>query len=105
VAKAFNLAAPFVPAGDQGAAIERLTKGFEHGLHVQTLLSVTGSGSPPPALFEPRAVLIVASVSCIYGLGDPNTYYGMLLLLEPGGAPGMDAVLRFAPRSAQTRKL
>jgi excinuclease ABC subunit B len=46
------------------------------------------------ALFERRDVVIVASVSCIYGLGDPNAYYGMLLLLEPGSAPGMDAVLR-----------
>jgi excinuclease ABC subunit B len=46
------------------------------------------------ALFERRDVLIVASVSCIYGLGDPSAYYGMLLLLEPGAAPGMDAVLR-----------
>jgi excinuclease ABC subunit B len=46
------------------------------------------------ALFERRDAVIVASVSCIYGLGDPNAYYGMLLLLEPGTAPGMDAVLR-----------
>ncbi len=46
------------------------------------------------ALFERRDVIIVASVSCIYGLGDPNAYYGMLLLLEPGTTPGMDAVLR-----------
>ena len=46
------------------------------------------------ALFERRDVVIVASVSCIYGLGDPDAYYGMLLLLEPGTSPGMDAVLR-----------
>jgi excinuclease ABC subunit B len=46
------------------------------------------------ALFERRDVLIVASVSCIYGLGDPNAYYGMLLLLEPGSQPGMDSVLK-----------
>ncbi len=46
------------------------------------------------ALFERPDVIIVASVSCIYGLGDPDAYYGMLLLLEPGSAPGMDAVLR-----------
>ncbi|MGQ9495318.1 MAG: excinuclease ABC subunit UvrB [Thermoanaerobaculaceae bacterium] len=46
------------------------------------------------SLFERRDVLIVASVSCIYGLGDPAAYYGMLLLLEPGSAPGMEAVLR-----------
>jgi excinuclease ABC subunit B len=36
------------------------------------------------ALFERRDVLIVASVSCIYGLGSPEAYYGMLLLLEQG---------------------
>ena len=36
------------------------------------------------SLFERRDVLIVASVSCIYGLGSPEAYYGMLLLLEPG---------------------
>jgi excinuclease ABC subunit B len=46
------------------------------------------------ALFERRDVVIIASVSCIYGLGDPDAYYGMLLLLEPGASPGMDAVLR-----------
>jgi excinuclease ABC subunit B len=46
------------------------------------------------SLFERRDIVIVASVSCIYGLGDPAAYYGMLLLLEPGGEPGMDAVLR-----------
>src|SRR6266480_581141 len=30
------------------------------------------------ALFERRDVIVVASVSCIYGLGDPDAYYGML---------------------------
>ena len=170
----FKLAAPFEPAGDQGAAIERLVREFEQGVYAQTLLGVTGSGktftvakvierlnrptlvlshnktlaaqlfqefkgffpenaveyfvsyydyyqpeayvpssdtyieketsineeidrlrlSATRALFERRDVLIVASVSCIYGLGDPNAYYGMLLLLEPGSEPGMDAVLR-----------
>ena len=174
MAKAFKLAAPFAPAGDQGEAIERLVRGFSAGLYAQTLLGVTGSGktftvaktieqlnrptlvlshnktlaaqlyqefkgffpdnaveyfvsyydyyqpeayvpasdtyieketsineeidrlrlAATRALFERRDVLIVASVSCIYGLGDPNAYYGMLLLLEPGGQPGMDAVLR-----------
>jgi excinuclease ABC subunit B len=168
------LAAPFETAGDQGAAIERLVRGFENGLYAQTLLGVTGSGktftvaklietlkcptlvlshnktlaaqlfqefrsffpdnaveyfvsyydyyqpeayvpssdtyieketsineeidrlrlSATRALFERRDVVIVASVSCIYGLGDPAAYYGMLLLLEPGATPGLDAVLR-----------
>jgi excinuclease ABC subunit B len=36
------------------------------------------------ALFERRDVIIVASVSCIYGLGDPDAYYGMILFIEPG---------------------
>ena len=35
-------------------------------------------------LFERRDAIIVASVSCIYGLGSPEAYYGMLLLLEKG---------------------
>ncbi len=36
------------------------------------------------SLFERRDVIVVASVSAIYGLGDPDAYYGMLLFLEPG---------------------
>jgi excinuclease ABC subunit B len=36
------------------------------------------------SLFERRDVIIVASVSCIYGLGSPEAYYGMLLFLEKG---------------------
>jgi len=36
------------------------------------------------SLFERRDVVIVASVSCIYGLGSPEAYYGMLLMLERG---------------------
>ena len=37
------------------------------------------------ALFEREDVLIVASVSCIYGLGSPEAYYGMLVYVEEGG--------------------
>src|SRR5215831_16457026 len=40
--------------------------------------------SATKSLFERRDVLIVASVSCIYGLGSPEAYYGMLLFLEKG---------------------
>jgi excinuclease ABC subunit B len=36
------------------------------------------------SLFERRDCIIVASVSCIYGLGSPEAYYGMLLMLEKG---------------------
>src|SRR4249920_240769 len=46
------------------------------------------------SLFERRDVIIVASVSCIYGLGSPEAYYGMLLPLERGQRIARDAVLR-----------
>src|SRR5690348_8696367 len=36
------------------------------------------------SLFERRDAIIVSSVSCIYGLGSPEAYYGMLLMLEKG---------------------
>src|SRR5438874_103408 len=40
--------------------------------------------SATKSLFERRDCIIVASVSCIYGLGSPEAYYGMLLFLERG---------------------
>src|SRR5215475_3326026 len=40
--------------------------------------------SATKSLFERRDCVIVASVSCIYGLGSPEAYYGMLLFLEKG---------------------
>src|SRR5437870_1289194 len=40
--------------------------------------------SATKSLFERRDCIIVASVSCIYGLGSPDAYYGMLLFLEKG---------------------
>ncbi len=46
------------------------------------------------SLFERRDVLIVASVSCIYGLGSPEAYHGMMLLLERGQTIDRDAALR-----------
>ena len=46
------------------------------------------------SLLERRDVLIVASVSCIYGLGSPEAYYGMLLALEKGQRIGRDQILR-----------
>ncbi|MDX1645035.1 MAG: excinuclease ABC subunit UvrB, partial [Thermoanaerobaculia bacterium] len=45
-------------------------------------------------LFERRDVLIVASVSCIYGLGSPEAFYGMLQFLEVGDESGLEAVQR-----------
>ena len=46
------------------------------------------------SLFERRDCLIVASVSCIYGLGSPEAYYGMLLLLEKGQKIARQDILR-----------
>ncbi|MGD0366216.1 MAG: excinuclease ABC subunit UvrB [Acidobacteriaceae bacterium] len=46
------------------------------------------------SLFERRDAIIVASVSCIYGLGSPEAYYGMLLLLEKGQRVRRDDITR-----------
>jgi excinuclease ABC subunit B len=46
------------------------------------------------SLFERRDVIIVASVSCIYGLGSPEAYYGMLLPLERGQRIAREEILR-----------
>ncbi|MBX9600065.1 MAG: excinuclease ABC subunit UvrB [Bryobacteraceae bacterium] len=160
----FHLAIRYEPRGDQGSAIEQLTRGVQEGEQHQVLLGVTGSGktftmakvieqtarpslilahnktlaaqlyhefrtffpqnaveyfvsyydyyqpeayipsgdvyiekeatindeldklrlSATRSLFERRDCVIVASVSCIYGLGSPEAYYGMLLMLEKG---------------------
>ena len=160
----FKLISDYQPAGDQGKAIEQLTRGVLDQEQHQVLLGVTGSGktytmakvieatnrptlvmahnktlaaqlyhefksffphnaveyfvsyydyyqpeayvpaadlyiekeatindeldklrlSATKSLFERRDCLIVASVSCIYGLGSPEAYYGMLLFLEKG---------------------
>src|SRR5512142_1543791 len=46
------------------------------------------------SLFERRDVIIVASVSCIYGLGSPEAYYGMMLPLEVGQRIEREQILR-----------
>jgi excinuclease ABC subunit B len=46
------------------------------------------------SLFERRDVIIVASVSCIYGIGDPDLYFGMLLFFERGETKPMQQYLR-----------
>ena len=46
------------------------------------------------SLFERRDVIIVSSVSCIYGLGSPEAYYGMLLPLQLGQRIPRDQILR-----------
>jgi excinuclease ABC subunit B len=160
----FRLVCPYKPQGDQGSAIQSLTRGIYDGDKHQVLLGVTGSGktfsmakvietvnrpalilahnktlaaqlyhefksffphnaveyfvsyydyyqpeayipagdvyiekeatvndeldklrlAATKSLFERRDCIIVASVSCIYGLGSPEAYYGMLLFLEKG---------------------
>ncbi|NLW43763.1 MAG: excinuclease ABC subunit UvrB [Syntrophomonadaceae bacterium] len=50
--------------------------------------------SATSALLERRDVIIVASVSCIYGLGSPDDYWGMVLSLRPGNTMSRDGLLR-----------
>ncbi|MBM3376816.1 MAG: excinuclease ABC subunit UvrB [Betaproteobacteria bacterium] len=160
----YELVAPFEPAGDQPAAIERLSDGVESGLAYQTLLGVTGSGktftmahviaktgrpalvlapnktlaaqlysemreffprnaveyfvsyydyyqpeayvpqrdlfiekdsainehieqmrlSATKSLLERKDTIIVATVSCIYGIGNPADYHAMVLAMRGG---------------------
>ena len=46
------------------------------------------------SLFERRDCIIVASVSCIYGLGDPDAYYGMVAFVERGQQLSRTALLK-----------
>jgi excinuclease ABC subunit B len=46
------------------------------------------------SLYERRDVIVVASVSCIYGLGSPDSYYGMMQLIEKGQSIAREAILR-----------
>ena len=104
----FVLKAPYAPSGDQPQAIEALAEGVKRGLKDQILLGVTGSGktftmasviekdasindeidrlrhSATAALRERKDVIIVASVSCIYSMGDPSEYEGQMISLRPG---------------------
>lgn len=50
--------------------------------------------SATAALFERRDVIIVASVSCIYGLGDPEDYTELMLSLRPGMQKDRDEIIR-----------
>ena len=171
----YQLFQPFPPAGDQPAAIEKLTAGIDAGMQFQTLLGVTGSGktftmanviartgkpaivmapnktlaaqlysefreffpnnsveyfvsyydyyqpeayvpsrdlfiekdssinehieqmrlSATKALLEREDSIIVASVSAIYGIGDPSDYHGMVLHLKQGDKMSQkEAILR-----------
>ena len=55
------------------------------------------------SLFERRDVVIVASVSCIYGLGSPEAYYGMLLFLRRGETIDRERLLRKLVDAQYTR--
>jgi len=170
----FRIVSPYKPQGDQGSAIQAMTRGIADGDKHQVLLGVTGSGktfsmakvienlnrpalilahnktlaaqlyhefksffpqnaveyfvsyydyyqpeayipagdvyiekeatvndeldklrlSATKSLFERRDCIIVASVSCIYGLGSPDAYYGMLLFLEKGQKIKRDDIVR-----------
>jgi len=46
------------------------------------------------SLFERRDVLVVASVSCIYGLGSPESYFGLVVEIQKGAQTGRDQLLR-----------
>jgi excinuclease ABC subunit B len=46
------------------------------------------------SLFERRDVIVVASVSCIYGIGSPEAYYGMMLMLDKGQSIARESILR-----------
>ena len=50
--------------------------------------------SATASLFETRDVIIVASVSCIYGLGDPIDYENLIISLRPGMQKNRDAILK-----------
>ena len=56
------------------------------------------------ALFERRDVIIIASVSCIYGLGSPEAYHGMLLFIETGMQIEREHVLQKLVRIQYKRK-
>ena len=170
----FQVQAPYGPAGDQAAAIEKLAQGIQRNYKSQVLFGATGTGktftiakliekvqkptlviahnktlaaqlasefkeffpnnaveyfvsyydyyqpeayiaqtdtyiakdasindeidklrhSATSSLFERRDVLIVASVSCIYGLGSPDEYHDLVLSLRVGQIKERDAILR-----------
>jgi excinuclease ABC subunit B len=170
----FRLHQPFLPAGDQPQAIDKLVEGIEDGLSFQTLLGVTGSGktytmanviartgrpalvmapnktlaaqlysefreffpenaveyfvsyydyyqpeayvpardlfiekdssinehieqmrlSATKSLLERRDVVIVCTVSAIYGIGDPVDYHSMILHLRQGEKLGQRDIIR-----------
>jgi excinuclease ABC subunit B len=61
--------------------------------------------SATTALFERRDVVIVASVSSIYGIGSPSDYYGMLTILKKGETFGRDRLIQKLTEVQYNRKL
>ena len=59
--------------------------------------------SATSALFERRDVIIVASVSCIYSLGDPSEYQGLVLAIRPGSQMSRDIFIRKLVANSYTR--
>ncbi len=59
--------------------------------------------SATSALFERRDVIIVASVSCIYSLGDPSEYRGLVLAVRPGAQMSRDIFVRKLVADSYTR--
>ena len=59
--------------------------------------------SATASLFETRDVIIVASVSCIYGLGDPIDYENMIVSLRPGMQKTRDEILKKLVKMQYTR--
>ncbi|MBQ9773504.1 MAG: excinuclease ABC subunit UvrB [Clostridia bacterium] len=59
--------------------------------------------SATSALFERRDVIIVASVSCIYSLGDPSEYQGLVLSVRPGTQMSRDIFIRKLVANSYTR--
>ncbi len=59
--------------------------------------------SATAALFETKNVIVVASVSCIYGLGDPIDYENLIISLRPGMEKSRDEVLKKLVKMQYTR--
>ena len=59
--------------------------------------------SATSALFERRDVIIVASVSCIYSLGDPSEYQGLVLAIRQGSQMSRDIFIRKLVANSYTR--
>src|SRR6478735_930258 len=100
----FEVVSQYAPAGDQPAAIEDLERRIRAGERDVVLLGATGTGksatserlrhSATSSLLSRRDVVVVASVSCIYGLGTPQSYLDRSVELQVGQEVPRDALLR-----------